>query len=72
MQGYTFLQNNEGIPHDKRGIFGSICQWVTRVSLSDGAALQHILYGVYRHCMQVAFGKAYGRAQQGYKVAGHT
>ena len=35
MQGCAFPQNNESIPHNQMGIFGSICQWVTQVSLSD-------------------------------------
>ena len=45
MQGYTLRHNNEGIPHDKRGISGAVAQWVTRVSLSDWLALQARIRG---------------------------
>ena len=45
MQGYTFQQNNEVIPHDKRAICCFMRQWVMRVSLSDWLAFQARIQG---------------------------
>ncbi len=40
-----FCETMRGTPHSKRGIFGFMRQWVTRVSLSDWLAFQTRIRG---------------------------